>query len=166
MPCSAFIVDLGKSIQVHLWLVLDSNLVNMMDLMLLRLTYFTITTLKLLSCSFGPATHKSSFQLTLWTVLLLHWSSCWQCFKLQAALKWFYFPHPPPFLPHAGTSFKGAPYHSIYTFPLFLHSRWHTFLLLCTTLNNIKFFPLLCHLVLISVPFVLLSYMPIETQTC
>ena len=79
--------------QGHLWLMLDSNLVNERDFKLSRLIYFAPTTSKLLSCSTGTNIHELSYWLHSWTVFLPHQSCCCPHVNLQAALKWFYLPH-------------------------------------------------------------------------
>ena len=115
------IVDLGKRIlkiytgiklplapvstlytmQVHHWLLLDSNLVNIMDFALSRLMYFILTTSKFLFYSFGsPACRSPSWPMS-WIIFLTHQSCCCHI-SLHTTLKWFSVPHPLHFLPYIG----------------------------------------------------------------
>ena len=118
---NSYIVDLGNKIlnilndikllfasvstlytmQVHLWLVLDSSLVNMTYFTLSRLIYFTLTTSKLLSCSPGLPTCKTSSWSIPCIIFLPCQSCCCHLIDFHTTLKWFCFLYP-HFLPFAG----------------------------------------------------------------
>ena len=89
-------------ILVCLWLMLDSNLVNITDFILSRLMYFTLTTLKLWSCS----SYFLRLFLTSWctssiTSLACRFPCCLQE-DLQAILKWLALSHSLHFFQYAG----------------------------------------------------------------
>ena len=126
-----------------LWLVLGSNLVNMVDFMLSVLMCFTCTISEFPSCSSSPTMHELSSWLILWTDLPPCQSCCCWCVDLQTPLKWFYFPHSKHFFHTQGTALVGALYQSICISHFFLHSRCHMVAVLHTLPNNVKFFCLL-----------------------
>ena len=90
------------AVKVHLWLMLGSNLMNITYFMPSRFIYFTLTTLKLLSCSSGSPTWRTSSWPTLCIIYLLHWSCCCHHVDFHTTLKWFWFMYPPHFFPYAG----------------------------------------------------------------
>ena len=116
---------------VCLWLMLDSNLVNIMDFTLSRLIYFSLTILKLLFCSSGSTMHDSPSWLILWTVLLPDQPCCCQHVDLQTVLKWFCLPHPLHYMPYARHCFGGfcVPQY-LHFLHFFLHSRGNMIILL------------------------------------
>ena len=125
-------------IQVLLWLMLDSNLVNMTDFILSSLMYFTLTAWKLLSCPSCFTVWSLSFWLILWTALLTCWFSCYWCVDLHTTFKWLGFPHSLHFLPYAWHHFLCALSHNTCNFPLFcvLGASLSHFYILCFTASN------------------------------
>ena len=127
--CNCFIIKLGNNffnilndiklplapvftlytMQVNLWLVIDYSLVNITDFTLSRLIYFTLIKLKLLSCSSGSSTCRSSS----WPISCIIFLPCQSCCSsshtdLHTTFKWFWFLHPLHFLPYAGHCLKGC----------------------------------------------------------
>ena len=86
-------VSILYTLQAHLWLMLDSNLVNITDLMLSRLIYLTLTASKPLSSSGSPTCRSSSWQM-MCIIFLPHWSWCCWCIYLHITLKWFSSQYP------------------------------------------------------------------------
>ena len=130
-------------IQVLLWLVLDSNLINMIYCIPSRFMYFTITTSKLLSYPPCFTLFDSSSWLILRTYLLPLWSCCCQCADLNTTLKWFCFPHLLHFYCMQGTVLVWVLYHNTCNFLLcFFSSRCLIVMFLCAVPDSIKSFEL------------------------
>ena len=95
-----------------IWLVLDSNLVNIIDFMLSKFKYLIGTELKLLSLLLQSIVQGFLSCWTSCTTVIAHgdfWHCLCFCVLLQIALKWFIFPHPLHLLPYAGNSLCGCP---------------------------------------------------------
>ena len=111
---------------VNLWLVLDSNLVNITDFTLARLKCFTLITSKLWSCS----SHFVRLPLFSWwtasTAFLACWFSSCFCEDLETALKWLTWLHSLHDFPHAGHCWDTYPVPQY----LFCHWAW-SFIYIC-----------------------------------
>ena len=104
---------LGSTLYV-MCVCLDSNLVNITDVPLSGLIFFTLTTSKLLSCSSGLSICRSSFQ-SISCIIFCPQSCC--CINLHTTLKWFCFLHTLHFLPESRCCTGVDLYHSIYNCP-------------------------------------------------
>ena len=126
---------------VHLWLLVDSSLVNITDLTLSRLIYFTLTTSKFLSCTCGLFTCRLSSWPMSCIIFLLCQSCCCHCIDLFTALKWFCFLQLPHFLPYAGHCL-GVPHTAVFVIvlPLVYLGCIVVDLFLCISFNNVKVF--------------------------